>query len=56
MYRVQSARRQLQEVGTAVQQLRLRYGGPTPEPLSNYLDVSILESAILYFCQLKLNY
>lgn len=38
LYRVQSARRQLQEVGTAVQQLRLRYGGPTPEPLSNYLD------------------
>lgn len=38
LHRVQTVRRQLHEVGTAVKQLRLRYGGPTPEPLSNYLD------------------
>ncbi|KAJ3665725.1 hypothetical protein Zmor_001206 [Zophobas morio] len=38
LYKVKSARRTLQEVGTHVQQTRMRYGGPTPEPLSNYLD------------------
>ncbi|EEZ99098.1 lysosomal aspartic protease [Tribolium castaneum] len=38
LYKVKSARRSLQEVGTHVQQVRMRYGGPTPEPLSNYLD------------------
>ncbi|XP_069696617.1 lysosomal aspartic protease-like [Periplaneta americana] len=36
----QSARRTLQEAGTEVHQVRLREydNGPTPEPLSNYLD------------------
>ncbi|XP_014221581.1 lysosomal aspartic protease-like [Trichogramma pretiosum] len=39
LYRAQSARRKLQEVGTELQQVRLRYGSdPIPEPLSNYLD------------------
>ena len=43
LYQFQSARRALQEAGTDVQQLRLRENvdGPTPEPLSNYLDVSV---------------
>lgn len=44
LYKVNSARRTLQEVGTEVKQIRLRYSNgyaePTPEPLSNYLDVS----------------
>uniref|UniRef100_A0A1V1FTJ3 Putative cathepsin 4 n=1 Tax=Reticulitermes speratus TaxID=60591 RepID=A0A1V1FTJ3_9NEOP len=40
LYKFQSARRALQEAGTDVNQLRLRENvdGPTPEPLSNYLD------------------
>ncbi|CAH0558737.1 unnamed protein product [Brassicogethes aeneus] len=35
-----SVRRTLEDVGTQVKQVQLRYtaGGPTPEPLSNYLD------------------
>jgi len=43
LYQFQSARRTLQEAGTDVHQLRLRENvdGPTPEPLSNYLDVSV---------------
>ncbi|KAF4526914.1 hypothetical protein B566_EDAN008357 [Ephemera danica] len=41
LYKVKSARRTLQEVGTEITRVRLRYNevdGPTPEPLSNYLD------------------
>ncbi|EEB14679.1 Lysosomal aspartic protease precursor, putative [Pediculus humanus corporis] len=38
LYKFQSARRTLRGVGTDVEHLRMRYGGPTPEPLSNYLD------------------
>ncbi|KAJ8961795.1 hypothetical protein NQ318_021398 [Aromia moschata] len=38
--RFKSARRTLQEVGTSIQQVKIRYKseGPAPEPLSNYLD------------------
>ncbi|XP_019873503.2 lysosomal aspartic protease-like [Aethina tumida] len=41
LYKFKSVRRTLEDVGTHVQQVQLRYGavnGPTPEPLSNYLD------------------
>ncbi|KRT82683.1 hypothetical protein AMK59_4138 [Oryctes borbonicus] len=38
LYKVKSARRTLQEVGTEIQRVQIKYGGPTPEPLSNYLD------------------
>ncbi|PNF16139.1 Lysosomal aspartic protease [Cryptotermes secundus] len=40
LYKFQSARRTLQEAGTDVHQFRLteNVNGPTPEPLSNYLD------------------
>ncbi|GJQ74383.1 cathD [Trypoxylus dichotomus] len=38
LYKIKSARRTLQEVGTEVQRVQIKYGGPTPEPLSNYLD------------------
>jgi len=38
LYKMKTVRHTLQEVGTEVQHLRMRYGGPTPEPLSNYLD------------------
>lgn len=39
VFKDKSARIALKEVGTEVQQLHIRYGGgPTPEPLSNYLD------------------
>ncbi len=38
-----SVRDQLHEVGTSTSAFRLKYfsGNPTPEPLSNYLDVNI---------------
>lgn len=42
LYRMQSVRRHLQEVGTELHLVRMKYAatGPAPEPLSNYLDVS----------------
>lgn len=47
MKKFTSARRQLHEVRTSMQKLNNRYhqfeqvNGPWPEPLSNYMDVSI---------------
>lgn len=38
VYKAKTPRRFLQEVGTEVNQVRIRYGDLTPEPLSNYLD------------------
>jgi cathepsin D len=39
LHRAKTPRRTLQEVGTELHQVRVRYGsGPVPEPLSNYLD------------------
>ena len=41
--KIKSVRQSLKEVDTEVELVRHRWttlGGPTPEPLSNYLDVS----------------
>jgi hypothetical protein len=41
--KVKSVRDQLHEVGTSTSWFRHKYnyGGPVPEPLSNYLDVNL---------------
>ena len=43
---MKSARRSLYEVGTSIEAVKDKYmnnyDAPTPEPLSNYMDVSIL--------------
>nr|CAD7414951.1 unnamed protein product [Timema poppensis] len=39
LFKMDSVRHHLKSVGTDVHQLKMRYGGPTPEPLSNYLDL-----------------
>ncbi|KAG8245517.1 hypothetical protein J6590_104477 [Homalodisca vitripennis] len=42
LYKIQSVRDHLREVGTDLTNVRLRYSNdPVPEPLSNYLDVSM---------------
>ena len=60
---MQSMREQLHEVGSlqALEGLRQKYGdrvgGPSPEPLQNYLDVSLSlssEPIKLYTCSTKL--
>ncbi|KAK4882674.1 hypothetical protein RN001_005993 [Aquatica leii] len=38
LHKIKTVRTSLKEVGTEVRQLRFKYGGETPEPLSNYLD------------------
>ncbi|XP_045769364.1 lysosomal aspartic protease isoform X1 [Maniola jurtina] len=40
LYRMQSVRKHLHEVGTELHMVRIKYAaaGPAPEPLSNYLD------------------
>jgi len=38
LIKFKTAKRTLQEVGTEIQRVHIKYGGPTPEPLSNYLD------------------
>lgn len=43
LQKVKSARRQLEEVGTSVKNIQMKYSGEALEPLTNYLDVSFLE-------------
>ena len=47
LYRTKSTRRILHEAGTKIENVAeffqkngTKYGGPAPEPLTNYLDVS----------------
>lgn len=44
LYKFKSVRKTLEEVGTAVRRVSLKYGGdPIPEVLTNYLDVNVME-------------
>lgn len=49
MEKIETVRNFFHRVDTEVSQLRIRYdnlGGPTPEPLSNYLDVRIKNNSM----------
>lgn len=46
---METVRAHFHKVGTELAPLRVKYGvtGPSPEPLSNYLDVSMAQSVIV---------
>lgn len=46
---METVRAHFHKVGTELAPLRVKYGvtGPSPEPLSNYLDVSMARSVIV---------
>lgn len=52
LYRMETVRVHFHEVGTELAPLRIKYrvSGPAPEPLSNYLDVSILQTRNSEIC------
>lgn len=55
MQKIETVRNFFHRVDTEVSQLRLRYHmleGPTPEPLSNYLDVCFEHELIHIICSI----